>query len=213
MSASCRLHWLKRVAATSAMLVGGAGATALSPQALGEIIEAAERVAEDENGGCARVLQLLARDPRPAVRGLVAEALGVLPPERDAAARALLRELARDESAHVRSAAALGLARTIHRATPPERIELVCEWALSDDCRDRAAVARALAWPTPVFVTDLVVEQLARDEDSEVRALALQAALSHAHQDPATYRRLATELLTDPHEPVRHAAERVLARV
>jgi HEAT repeat protein len=86
-----------------------------------------------------------------------------------------LRRLARDVSDQVRVSAAVGLARAIERASAPERIDLVCTWALSPDTDERLALARALTWSTPVFVADLVLEQLVEDESTPVRAAALEA--------------------------------------
>jgi hypothetical protein len=212
MGAANPLQWFKRAAATSMVLMGGTGAAVIAPQVLDELIEAAERLARSDKD-CVRVLRTLARDERPAVRALVAEAAGTLSPEGAPAAIHLLRELARDPPSHVRGSVALGVARRIARASPAERIELVCEWALSRDACERAAIARALVCPTPVLVTDLVVQQLAQDESAEVRTLALEAAAAHAHQDPTAYRRIAIERLDDPAAEVRRAAEDVLAQL
>jgi HEAT repeat protein len=212
MGAANRLQWFKRAAATSMMLMGGTSAAVIGPQVLDELIEEAERLARNDED-CVQVLRTLARDERPAVRALLAAAAGTLSSDGAPAAIHLLRELARDPSSHVRGAVALGVARRIARATPAERIELVCEWALSRNACERAAIARALVWPTPVLVTDLVVQQLAQDESAEVRMLALQAAAAHAHQDPTTYRRIAVERLDDPASEVRRAAEDVIEQL
>lgn len=211
MRVSTGIHWLKKVAATSLVVASGSAVSAISFETLEALIDEADRAA-CANGDCSSVLRVLARDSRAAVRAVVAEAAGMLAPEQLDPALALLRDLARDDSSHVRSAAAMGLSRTLERAAPSRRIEIVCEWALSSNTQDRAAVAQALSAPTPVFVTDLVVEQLAADPDPGVRALALEAAATHFHQAPGTYRRLAVEHLADDEPVVRRAAEGLLAR-
>lgn len=211
MRVSTGIHWLKRVAATSLVVASGTTAGGISAETLEELIDEAEGGA-CADGDCSHVLRLLAHDSRPAVRAVVAEAAGMLAAEHVEGALALLRELARDDSSYVRAAAALGLSRTIERVQPARRIEVVCEWALSGDARERAAIARALAAPTPVLVTDLVLEQLAVDPDSNVRSLALEAAAAHFHQAPDAFRRLAVEALRDDSSGVRRAAEQVLAR-
>lgn len=211
MRVSTGIHWLKKIAATSLVVASGSATSAISYETLEALIDEADRAA-CANGDCSSVLRVLSRDSRAAVRAVVAEAAGMLAPEQLDAGIALLRDLARDESSHVRSAAALGLSRTLERAAPSRRIEIVCEWALASSVRERAALAQALAAPTPVFVTDLVVEQLAADSDPAVRALALEAAAAHFHQAPGTYRRLAVEHLADREHAVRRAAEDLLAR-
>jgi hypothetical protein len=112
----------------------------------------------------------------------------------------------------VRLAASHGLARAIQRATPVDRIELVSQWALSESALERAAIARALADPVPVFMLDLVVEHLTYDSDAEVRKSVAQAAAAHFHEDPASYARIAERLAGDPEVSVRSAARELLAR-
>ena len=210
MGTASRLQWLRRVAATSALIMGGTAA--ISPRALDELLEEAERLVEDE-ADCLGVLHVLARDPRPALRALVAEAAGTISDPHSRPALQVLRGLAHDSSARVRAAVSRGLARWLERSTPAERIELVCEWALSRAVQERAALAAAIAGRTPLFVTDLVIEQLALDDSAEVRALALKAALTHASDAPSAYRRIARERLSDPDAAVRSVAESLLARL
>jgi len=109
----------------------------------------------------------------------------------------LLRGLANDTSSDMRAAAGAGLSRAISLLTPVERIECVCQWALSPHWGERAALARALTSPTPILVTDLVVEQLAQDPHPEVRAGALQAAQARLSHDPETYGVLVARLQQD----------------
>lgn len=119
---------------------------------------------------------------------------------------ALVQRMARDDSLEVRIGAAAGLGRMLELASPVERVELVCRWTLTRDARERVALARALALPTPVFVADLVIAELGRDEDHEVRAAAARALRTHFRTDPARFAKLASQLIDDPHPVVRSAA-------
>jgi HEAT repeat protein len=123
-----------------------------------------------------------------------------------------LRRLARDTSDSVRVSAAVGLARAIERASAPARIDLVCTWALSEDRDERLALARALTWSTPVFVADLVLEQLAADNSTAVRAAALAAVAKHFHEDSATYVRVVSKCLEDPDRNVQKLARALFKR-
>ncbi len=123
-----------------------------------------------------------------------------------------LRKLSRDESDSVRVSAAVGLARAIERASAPDRIDLVCTWALSEDPDERLALARALTWATPVFVADLVLEQLAQDQTVAVRAAALAAVAKHFHENSAAYARIVTQCADDPDRNVQKLARALLSR-
>lgn len=123
-----------------------------------------------------------------------------------------LRRLARDTSDHVRVSAAVTLARAIERASAPARIDLVCTWALSKDKDERLALARALTWSTPVFVADLVLEQLASDESRAVRAAALAAVAKHFHEDSRAYVRVVSQCVNDADVNVRRLARALLQR-
>ena len=108
--------------------------------------------------------------------------------------------------------AAVGLARAIERATAPERIDLVCTWALSEDPDERLALARALTWSTPVFVADLVLEQLAQDPTAVVRAAALAAVAKHFHENSAAYARIVMQCTSDPDPNVQKLARALIKR-
>jgi HEAT repeat protein len=123
-----------------------------------------------------------------------------------------LRRLARDSSDNVRVSAAVGLARAIERASAPERIDLVCTWALSEDRDERLALARALTWSTPVFVADLVLEQLAADSSTAVRAASLAAVAKHFHEDSSAYVRIVSKCLEDPDSNVQKLARALFKR-
>lgn len=205
-----RLHWLRRLAATSALLIGGTAV--ISPRALDELLEEAERLVEDETD-CLTALRVLAQSERPRVRALVAEAVGVIAVPNIDHALKILRDLTHDSSGEVREAAGRGLTRRLERASPAERIEIACDWALSPKVNERAAIASAIAGPMPLLVTDMLVEQLARDDSAEVRTLALRAAASHANDAPDVYKRIARECLADRSAAVRREAETLLSRL
>jgi hypothetical protein len=123
---------------------------------------------------------------------------------------ALLRELARNRSGAVRIGAAAALGKIIELASPIERIELVCRWTVSDDTFERTAIARALGLPTPVFVADLAIAELAKDPVAEVRAAVIRAVKNHYSEDEPVFDRVAGELTRDPELSVRRAAAELL---
>ncbi len=204
-----------RMTALSLVLTAGtAGATSLNelpPEVLCELIDEAERT-EQGHPQKARVLSLLLDDKREVVRAQVAQAMGSLWPQPVGDAAGELRRLSRDESDSVRVSAAVGLARAIERATAPERIDLVCTWALSEDPDERLALARALTWSTPVFVADLVLEQLAQDSTAVVRAAALAAVARHFHENSVAYARIVTQCTSDPDPNVQKLARALIKR-
>jgi HEAT repeat protein len=152
------------------------------------------------------------RPPGRAERAERAPAVGSLWPGHGAEAAEELRRLARDVSDSVRVSAAVGLARALERASAPERIDLVCTWALSPNREERLALARALTWSTPVFVADLVLEQLVEDDSTAVRAAALAAVAKHFHEDSSAYVRIVSKCLDDPDPNVQRLARALFQR-
>jgi len=213
--ATSRPRSVARMTALSLVLTAGtAGAASLRDlptEVLCDLIDDAE-AAETEQPERARVLSLLTDDERAAVRAQVAAAMGSLWPNAGPDAGEELRRLARDTSDNVRVSAAVGLARAIERASAPERIDLVCTWALSEDRDERLALARALTWSTPVFVADLVLEQLAADDSTAVRAAALAAVAKHFHEDSSAYVRIVSKCLEDPDSNVQKLARALFKR-
>lgn len=209
-----RPHAAARTTALSLVLTAGtAGAASLRDlptEVLCDLIDDAQ--ANDAYPQRARMLSLLTADQRATVRAEVAEAMGSLWPGASGEAADELRRLARDTSDSVRVSAAVGLARAIERASAPERIDLVCTWALSPDTDERLALARALTWSTPVFVADLVLEQLAADESRAVRAAALAAVAKHFHEDSSAYVRVVSKCVDDSDDNVRRLARALLQR-
>ena len=206
---------MARTTALSLILTAGtAGAASLRDlptEVLCDLIDDAEAT-EDGSPERAGVLGVLGDDQRATVRAEVAAAMGSLWPGASADAGDELRRLARDTSDSVRVSAAVGLARAIERASAPERIDLVCTWALSPDTDERLALARALTWSTPVFVADLVLEQLAADESKAVRAAALAAVAKHFHEDSSAYVRVVSKCIDDPDDTVKRLARALLQR-
>lgn len=159
-----------------------------------------------------RALQLDTGDDSAAARAAAAEAMANLWPEATPHAADELRRLARDSSDNVRISAAVGLARAIERATAPERIDLVCTWALSEDVDERLALARALTWSTPVFVADLILEQLAGDSNAAVRAASLAAVARHFHENSSAYARIVSQCTEDADPSVQRLARALMKR-
>jgi HEAT repeats len=211
--AKARPHAVARMTALSLVLTAGTASAAslrnLPTEVLCELIDDAEVEAGPER---ARLLSVLTADDRASVRAQVAEAMGSLWPGPVTGATDELRRLARDTSDHVRVSAAVGLARAIERASAPERIDLVCTWALSPDTDERLALARALTWSTPVFVADLVLEQLASDESTAVRAAALAAVAKHFHENSTVYASIVGRCLDDADANVQRLARALFKR-
>jgi HEAT repeat protein len=213
--ARSRPRSVARMTALSLVLAAGtAGAASLRDlptEVLCDLIDDAE-AAETEHPERARLLSLFTDDERAAVRAQVAAAMGNLWPDAGPDASEELRRLARDASDNVRVSAAVGLARAIERASAPERIDLVCTWALSEDRDERLALARALTWSTPVFVADLVLEQLAEDDSTAVRAASLAAVAKHFHEDSSAYVRIVSKCLEDTDPNVQKLARALFKR-
>jgi HEAT repeat protein len=206
---------MARLTALSLVLTAGtAGATSLRDlptEVLCELIDDAE-ISEPNTATRAQLLAWLTQDPRDTVRAEAAVAMGSLWPSQGAEAAEELRRLARDVSDNVRVSAAVGLARAIERASAPERIDLVCTWATSPNREERLALARALTWSTPVFVADLVLEELAADESTAVRAAALAAVAKHFHEDTSVYVRIVSKCVDDPDPNVQRLARALFRR-
>ena len=214
--ALARPHTVARSTALSLVLTAGtAGAASLrelSTEVLCDLIDDAEATEAGYPERPRALSSLSTEEQRAMARAEVAAAMGNLWPGAGTDAADELRRLARDKSDSVRVSAAVGLARAIERASAPERIDLVCTWALSPDTDERLALARALTWSTPVFVADLVLEQLAADESRAVRAAALAAVAKHFHEDSSAYVRVVSKCIDDADENVKRLARALLQR-
>lgn len=157
-----------------------------------------------------RILPLLAKDVRTAVRERVAGAAGALSGRLPEHAEALIRELAGDVSSRVRTAAGRSLASLLAAAAPLDRLALVGRWTLSPSSAERAAMARALQSRTPVFVSDLALEELAKDADADVRAATARAMARRIHEAPAGYAQTLARLAEDRDPKVERTARRLV---
>jgi hypothetical protein len=155
-------------------------------------------------------LMLLTHDPRAVVRARVARSARTLWDTAPDDALALVRQLLRDPSSVVVQTARSTLGEIIERASPARRIEIVCDFTVSSEAAERVAIGCALSRNTPVFVTDIAISELSRDENAEVRALAILAAERHYREAPGTYHALAMTASTDADATVRAAAHRLL---
>lgn len=162
--------------------------------------------------GRARLLRRLAISPISALRARAAEAAGALCDDDPRLGLELLRELSRDATHVVRSAAARGLARYIDHAPSLARAAVESAWATSPAAGERAALARALGDVTPDWLTDLVLAELAADPSATVRRAALQAAHAQLASAPRAYVKLAAARSADPDRRVRESARRLLRR-
>jgi hypothetical protein len=157
-----------------------------------------------------RILPLLAKDARTAVRERVAAAAGALSERLPEHAEGLIRELAGDASPRVRAAAGRSLASLLAAAAPLDRLALVGRWTLSANSSERAAMARALQSRTPVFVSDLALEELAKDDDADVRAATARAMARRIHEAPTGYAQTLARLAEDRDPRVERTARRLV---
>jgi hypothetical protein len=157
-----------------------------------------------------RILPLLAKDARTAVRERVADAAGALSERLPEHAESLIRELAKDVAPRVRAAAGRSLASLLAAAAPLDRLALVSRWTLSPNSADRAAMARALQSRTPVFVSDLALEELAKDDDADVRKATARALARRIHEAPAGYAQTLARLAEDRDPKVERTARRLV---
>jgi HEAT repeat protein len=158
-----------------------------------------------------RFLLLLAKDARVAVRERVAEAAGALAERQPEQAEGLVRHLSSDASPRVRAAAGRSLASLLAAAPPLDRLALVSRWTLSPNATDRAAMARALQSRTPVFVSDLALEELSNDTEADVRAATARAMARRIHEAPDGYARALSRLAEDGDPKVERTARRLLS--
>ena len=95
-------------------------------------------------------------------------------------------------------------------APPLDRPAIVGRWTLATRASERAAIARALRSRTPVFVSDLALEELSTDPDPTVRASAARAMAHRIHEAPVAYARTLSRLTEDIDPRVERTARRLL---
>ena len=72
-------------------------------------------------------------------------------------------------------------------------------------------MARALQARTPVFVSDLALEELANDADADVRAATARAMARRIHEAPREYKQTLARLAEDRDPRVERTARRLLS--
>ena len=203
----------QRVLAQLAAIAIAAGTGVFEPAAsLLSIPESViiDLVEESDDDLKRRYLALLAKDARTRVRERVAQAVVTLAERQPADAEELIRGLCGDVSPRVRAAAGRSLASMLASAPPFERLAIVGRWTLSPRASERAAIARAMQTRTPVFVSDLALEELSSDPAPDVRAAAARAIARRIHEAPDAYARTLTRLTSDPDTRVERTARRLL---
>lgn len=160
-----------------------------------------------------QLLSMLANDARTEVRVRTAVALPDAWSTIATETMMLLRRFVSDPSPRVRAGAIRSLTEVIRVAPPVERVEIVCQWVLSQKIAERAAIAVALCSPTPVLVSDFAIEQLAQDVEPHVRALSALAAARRFAEAPRAYDDVLRRLVADPDGQVRRVASRLLKTV
>ncbi|MGC4091149.1 MAG: hypothetical protein QM756_25415 [Polyangiaceae bacterium] len=121
--------------------------------------------------------------------------------------------MAADRAGMVRAAVTLSLEELLARASPIERVELVCRWSCADHPAEREAVARALCSRVSTLVTDLVLHQLSSDPVAAVRSAAVRASRRHFDENPRAYREILEQRSADGDRRVRRVARRMLVEV
>ena len=98
----------------------------------------------------------------------------------------------------------VALATALAQLPAFERTAAACELALSDDDRERLALASALEHAFTLVGDDLMIDHLASDADARIRRAAARAAWARrsAGGDPGVLARLAS----DPDPEVREVA-------
>jgi len=166
---------------------------------------------EDDPATKRRTLALLAMDARTAVRERVAQAVRTLAERLPGDAEELLRGLSHDVSSRVRAEVGRSLASMLAAAPPLDRPAIVGRWTLATRASERAAIARALQSRTPVFVSDLALEELSTDPDPSVRVASARAMARRIHEAPDAYARTLSRLADDIDPRVERTARRLLA--
>lgn len=137
--------------------------------------------------------RLLASDNRPAVRFTLAAALS-----RAAAGSEdeleLIAALSRGTEEPVRRAASVALAAHLRQKPALQRLQVLTDWALSDEVCLREVAARTMAEQLAVPAADAVLEQLMADSASKVREQACEAMLVRFGTDSQLTNKLSTTL-------------------
>jgi hypothetical protein len=110
----------------------------------------------------------------------------------------------------VRAGAIRTLANLLDLASPVQRIELVCQWVLSANASERAAIGAALCSGVRVLAIDFAIDLLAHDPEPEVRLIAGLAAAQRLPEAPDAYERILETLTADTDHQVKSVAQWLL---
>ena len=159
------------------------------------------------------LMDFLVEDSRPQIRSRVLEMLSsISDDELVADTEALFANLVQDEDRLVRQAIVEGLADWLDHQDVFTRLRVVSEWSVSDTLSARRAMAKVLAFNFELLGSDWLIEHLAGDSDSAVRASCAAAAESRFSENPALFSEVLQGLLSDGESSVRKAARKVLKR-
>lgn len=178
-----------------------------------------EVIGELERGGWALadrrpLMELLAEDPRPAVKRRLAQALArPWPSAPPGWVEPLLARLSVGAHGATRVITARSLSRYLAAVPPETRTEVLLRWATAASQASRATLARALCWRFPARLAPTVLGRLALDPEPAVRGLALVAACCRYHEWPEAYAALLKRLSVDRHPAVRRASRRAARAV
>lgn len=159
-----------------------------------------------------RLTELLTEDPRMQVRRRAAEMLKALGGN-DSWGRIepILLKLARDSEPEVRASVTETMAHWLSSLDGLARARLVLEWSVSADSKIRLVLAQALSSGVPSFGTDLALEYLCEDADSEIRKAAIEAVKGRFQENPDFYNEILKRMSMDRNRAVRRAARRAMA--
>jgi len=155
-----------------------------------------------------KLLELLSKDERSAVRLAVVEAL-VSGQDFTESDETMLRELAADDDPVVRRKAAMALGFALERQGAAHRLATLADWSLDGEQRVRIAVARVLDGALFVPAADSILAHLVRDPEPAVRYRALRASASRFSHDPGLVSQIAQQALQDDDRKVRQLARRL----
>jgi hypothetical protein len=117
-----------------------------------------------------------------------------------------LAVLAQDDRFAVRREASTGLRALLERLDGLARIRVMVDWAMSDQRRLRAAVARALCTHLPILGVVPALDQLAHDAHAEVRRAACAACARRLQHGGDAFAEIVRDGSRDAHRSVRVVA-------
>jgi hypothetical protein len=167
---------LKRVAALVVATSLTGAALSRIPEEIVESLLDPEELAEFADGDRIRLLRLVASDPRPGVRRILAARIAEISFDGGEPVTALLFQLARDSDPAVRRILAASLGTVCPTLSMLRRSELVLSLAASENVDVRFVAASALSWPFELLGANTAISHLVDDASTEVREAARRAA-------------------------------------